>query len=110
MFIVDEKVEDIIGSLTSLNIPRLAVFKRAKEVAITIATQRLFNINSKTVRDLANKFVSIEGRDIIPKGLTVMHYSPNENDDIKDEKQKVRNVMMVFNGRCKHLKVICVDL
>ena len=67
----------------------MAAFKNVNEVAITVATKQIFNINSRTLRDLANKYVPIEGMDMISEGLNIMHYSPNKNSDIKDKNQKV---------------------
>ena len=67
----------------------MAIFKKVDQVAITVATKQIYNINSKTLRNLASKFVPIEGLDMISQGLTVMHYSPNKNPDIKDKKQNV---------------------
>ena len=86
---VDERVTNLISSLTNWNVPKMEAFRFVDEVAITIATQNLFNINSKTLRDLANKFVPTNGKDMISKGLTVMHTSPSTNGDVKDENQKV---------------------
>jgi len=84
----NERVQNLISSLTNMNIPRLLAFRDINEVAITVATEQLFNINSKTVRELANKFVPVDGRDMISKGLTVMHNTQNRNSAIKDETQK----------------------
>ena len=87
--ILDERVEDTIRSLTRLDVPRLAIFKGVDEVAITVATSPIFNVNSKALRTLADKFVPIEGMDMISTGLTVMHYTPNRNRDIKNINQRV---------------------
>ena len=65
------------------------MFRGTNEVAITVATKQLFNINSRKLRELANKYVPIEGMDMIPTGLTVMHYSRNSNSDIKDKDKNV---------------------
>ena len=92
--IVDERVEDTVRSLAHLDVPRLGIFKRVDEVAITVATKPVININSKALRTLADKFVPIEGMDMISAGLTVMHYTPNKNSDIKDKNQGVR-----YSGR-----------
>ena len=98
---VDERVQNLISSLTNVNMPRITAFRDVSEVAVTIATQQLFNINSKTVRDLANRFVPLEGNDMISKGLTIMHNTPNRNRAIKDESQQVSNSKLSF----KHLMV-----
>ena len=89
VLILDERVENTISSLTYMDVPRMAIFKKVDQVAITVATKQIYNINSRTLRNLASKFVPIEGLDMISKGLTVMHYSPNKNPDIKDKKQNV---------------------
>ena len=78
----------MISSLTRLDVPRIAAFKDVNEVVITVATKQIYNINSRTLRDLANKFIPIEGLDMISQGLTVMHYTPNKNPDIKDKKKR----------------------
>ena len=64
------------------------------QVAITAATKPIINMNSRALRRLADKFVPIEGMDMISTGLTVMHYTPNRNSDIKDKDQAVR-----YSGR-----------
>ena len=74
-------------------------------MAITVATQNMYNVNSKTVRDLASKFVPIEGKDIISKGLHIQHYSPNKNDDIKNEGQKVSKVILKHVFFMKHMSI-----
>ena len=78
--------------------PKIAAFRGASEIAITIATQQLFNINSKAVRRLANRFVPTEGNDMIPKGLTVMHITPNRISAIKDETQNVSDSVLKFKN------------
>ena len=75
--------------MTGIDVPNLAIFKGVNEVAITAATKQIFNINSKVLRDLAEKYVPLEGTDVISKGLILMHYSPNGNEDIKGKDQKV---------------------
>ena len=105
MSLLDERVQNLISSLTNVNMPRITAFRDVSEVAITIATQQLFNINSKTVRDLANKFVPTEGKDMISKGLTIMHNTLNRNSDIKDESQKVS----VSEKNFKHSMIINYD-
>ena len=87
---------DIITSLTNINVPGLAIFRGAKDVAITVATSQLFNINSKKLRELASNYVPIEGIDMIPTGLTVMHYSRNSNSDIKDKDQKASDYFLMI--------------
>ena len=82
-------MENLISSLTRLDVPRIAAFKDINEVVITVATKQIYNINSRTLRDIANKYVPIEGMDMISEGLNVMHYSINKNSDIKDKNQKV---------------------
>ena len=89
LVLLDERITNLISSLTNWNVPMMVAFRQVDEVAITIATQNLFNINSKSVRNLANKFVPKDGKDMISKGLTVMHTSPVSSGDVKDEKQKV---------------------
>ena len=69
-------------------------------MAITAATENLYNINSKTVRGLANKFIPLEGKDVISKGLNILHYSLNKNDDIKNEKQEVNSIIPGINMPC----------
>ena len=86
---VDERVTNLISSLTNWNVPKMDAFRHVDEVSITIATQNLFNINSKTVRDLANKFVPTDAKDMISKGLTVMHTLPVTSGEVKDENQQV---------------------
>ena len=85
----EEKVNNMIRSVTHLNVPEIAVFKDVDEVAIAAASKTIYNINSKTLRNLAEKFVPIEGLDTIPKGFTIMHYTSNRNKDIKDSNNKV---------------------
>ena len=80
-------MENLISSLTRLDVPRIAAFKDINEVVITVATKQIYNINSRTLRDIANKYVPIEGMDMISEGLNVMHYSINKNSDIKDKNQ-----------------------
>ena len=89
MFTIDERPRNTIASLTDITVPNLAIFRGVDEVAITAATKQMFNINSKVLRNLADKYVPLEGTDVISKGLTVMHYSPNGNEDIKEKDQKV---------------------
>ena len=67
----------------------MVMLKGVREVAITAATKQIFNINSKTLREHTDKYMPSEGTDVIPKGLTVMHYLPNINEDIKDQSQNV---------------------
>ena len=74
----------------------ITAFKDVNEVAITVATKEIFNINSKVLRSLAEKFVPVEGMDIISKGLTIMHYTPNSNEDIKGVNQKVGDYCQLF--------------
>ena len=78
-------MQDTISSLTHFDVPSLSVFNGVKEIAIAVATKEIFNINSKALRGLAEKFVPVEGLNMIPEGLTVMHYSQNSNEDIKDK-------------------------
>ena len=76
--------------------PAITAFKDVNEVAITVATKEIFNINSKVLRSLAEKFVPVEGMDIISKGLTIMHYTPNSNEDIKGVNQNVGDYCQLF--------------
>lgn len=78
-----------MASLTGLNVPLISAFRGVNEVVITAATNQMYNINSRKLRELAEKYVPIEGMDTIPKGLTLMHYSHNNNEDIKDKDKKV---------------------
>ena len=103
LLILEERPRNAITSLTGIDVPKLAIFKGVNEVAITAATKQIFNINSKVLRNLADKYVPLEGIDMISKGLTVMHYSPNGNEDIKDKDQKVS-----FKVRCKKHLCFCV--
>ena len=89
MLTLEERPRNAITSLTGIDIPNLAIFKGVSEVAITAATKQIFNINSKVLRDLVDKYVPLEGMDMISKGLTVMHYSLNGNEDVKDKDEKV---------------------
>ena len=75
--------------MAGIDVPNLAIFKGVNEVAITAATKQIFSINSKVLRDLAEKYVPLEGTDVISKGLILMHYSPNANEDIKGKDQNV---------------------
>ena len=99
MLILDEKVRNAITSLTGIGVPSITLFKGVDEVAITVATKTIFNINSKVLRDNVEKYVPIEGLDMISQGLTVMHYSPNRNEDIKDKDQNVsdREISMIVD-------------
>ena len=99
MFILDEKIRNAITSLTGINAPNIALFKGVDEVAVTVATKPIFNINSKALRDSVEKYVPIEGLDMISQGLTVMHYSPNKNDDIKDKDHNVsdQEILMIVD-------------
>ena len=87
----------MIRSVTHLNVPEIAVFKSVDEVAIAAASNTIYNINSKTVRNLAQRFVPIEGLDTIPKGFTIMHYTPNSNKDIKDAKNEVSCYLLLLD-------------
>ena len=75
--------------MAHIEIPSLAIFKDVNEVVITAATNQIYNINSRKLRDIAAKYVPIEGMDMISKGLTVMHFANNDNDDIKDKDEHV---------------------
>ena len=89
LLFIDEKLINLISSITNWNVPKIVAFRRVDEMAITIATQDLFNINSKNVRKLANKFVPKNGKHMISKGLTIMHTLPLTKRDVKDENQQV---------------------
>ena len=76
-------------SLTGVNVPDIDIFNNVNQVAITAATNQIYNINSRKLRNIAAKYVPIEGMDMISKGLTVMHFTPNDNGDIKNKDQHV---------------------
>ena len=78
-----------------IDTPSIAIFKGVEEAVITVATKEIFNINSKSLRSIAEKYVPIEGMDMISKGLTVMHYSPNNNEDVKDKDDNVSDCNQV---------------
>ena len=67
-----------------------ALFRSVTEVVVTAASKEIYNINTEELRKLTEKYVPIEGLDMIQKGLSVMHYSPNSNSDIKDKQEQVR--------------------
>ncbi|XP_065051182.1 uncharacterized protein LOC135680889 isoform X1 [Rhopilema esculentum] len=76
-------------SLTGIPVPKIAIFENVNKVAITAATNQIYNVNSKNLNRLVGDFVPVEGFDVLPKGLNVLHYAPNSNQDIKNKQNKV---------------------
>ena len=85
----DTTVRDVIEEVSGVGLPQFAFFRRVTEVVVTAASKEIYNINTEELRKLAEKYVPIEGLDMIQKGLSVMHYTPNSNSDIKDKQEQV---------------------
>ena len=86
-------------SLTGIPVPKIAIFENVNKVAITAATNQIYNINSKNLNRLVGDFVPIEGLDVLPKGLNVLHYASNSNQDIKNKQNKVNSLMFFSDNR-----------
>ena len=86
----DTTVQDVIEGVSGVALSNFAFFRSVTEVVVTAASKEIYNINTEELRKLAEKYVPIEGLDMIQKGLSVMHYSPNSNSDIKDKQEQVR--------------------
>ena len=91
-------------SLTGVAVPDLAFFKGVKQAAITVASKPIVNINSEEVAKQAKKYVPIEGLDMMGQGLTVMHFTPNSNEDIRDKQNQVKQIFdQCDKGRLLHI-------
>ena len=78
----EERVVAALASLSGLEVPRLAIFRGVRELAITVATKKIVFINSEELNKLSSKFIPAEGLDFMDKGLSVMHLSRNSNDQV----------------------------
>eukprot|EP00794_Sanderia_malayensis_P008627 gene8627-9557_t len=78
---------------------------RAKEVAITVATEDIFFINQPKLNSVSSKFVPEKGLNFIDKGLRIMHYTANSNTDIKNEDGKTKETIL-FRGEVTKEKII----
>eukprot|EP00794_Sanderia_malayensis_P021371 gene21371-23454_t len=99
------KVTDAVMSLTGQSISDLNIFRRAKEVAITVATEDIFFINQPKLNSVSSKFVPEKGLNFIDKGLRIMHYTANSNTDIKNEDGKTKETIL-FRGEVTKEKII----
>eukprot|EP00794_Sanderia_malayensis_P008625 gene8625-9555_t len=94
-------VTDAVMSLTGQSMPQLNIFRRVRELAITVATEDIFFINQATLNKLSSKFVPGKGLNFMDKGLSIMHFTANLNGDIKNQDGQTKEKILFRGGVTK---------
>ena len=87
-----ESLPDRVFSITGFHVPDLQFYNGVNEVVVTAASKEIYNINTKELSEIAEHYIPDEGLSVIKKGLSIMHHKINTNDQIVDNKEKVRGV------------------